>query len=656
MSGKDAQRGFKCQSIIALLECLERNDWDAIKIEPETEQDKADFFLYRNGKIITAIQVKSSVNSFGKPSVERILNDLKNDAKDAENVRLYLVGDNFTDSCRKFIRRTKEIECCSLKNLESICDGKLTDYIKKKGKGKIVKVSEIEDIFVMLFGKIHLNSTASEPLSKRELEKSFLKLVSSNSSRRIRIICTLASIILLSSIFYFLRNNNRSDSNNIHSGYYQNDVIPAITSDLERTSVKYNTGIELYNNSDYTNAKAFFEDAIEEQASLFGIDNKTAATMYYMLGLSCIYSNNSVSAVSDEAVTALTTAETISEGIQDVWGYLRCCYALGTAYSEGKSYNRALEMCSRVLDELTTLMKDNDPDELIQDLYNNPLNYDIYDKLFNNIETLYIISMASKLRADTLNLLGKVLVDIGETNRAYKNFCSAANFYSVWYMTDLAALCMPATEEMSDLDEDVNRYVTTLKKQGELEKVIVQSFDYNSVDGELVNKRMINLYKCDTVATVLTNRAQCGVALGFIDESENDCNSAIDILNSYSFSERKTISYTYNTLILVELVKLGTYTDGKQLIDVEDVPEETINKMKDYADESVTYACELFGEKHWRTARSYEMRAATFMTMGDNESALKDYQRAQEIYTEYEDEVGVEMMREMIDQLQAIMD
>lgn len=107
MSGKDAQRGFKCQSIIALLECLERNDWDAIKIEPETEQDKADFFLYRNGKIITAIQVKSSVNSFGKPSVERILNDLKNDAKDAENVRLYLVGDNFTDSCRKFIRRTK---------------------------------------------------------------------------------------------------------------------------------------------------------------------------------------------------------------------------------------------------------------------------------------------------------------------------------------------------------------------------------------------------------------------------------------------------------------------------------------------------------------------------------------------------------------------
>lgn len=656
MSGKDAQRGFKCQSIIALIECLERNDWDAIKIEPETEQDKADIFLYRNGKIINAIQVKSSVNSFGKPRVEKILNDLKNDAKDAENVRLYLVGDSFTDSCRKFIRRTNEIECCSFKNLENICDGKLTDYIIRKGKGKQVKVSEIENIFVMLFGRIHLNSAESEPLSKEEFEKTFLKLVSSNRNLKIPIIvCTLIFIFLVSTIFYFREKNNRRDSYDIHSGYYLNNVIPADTSELAWTSINYNTGIDLYNNSDYTNAKKCFQDAILEQESLFGNNNKSAATMYYMLGLSCIYSNNKVNVVSEEAVTALMTAKNISESIQDKWGYLRCCFALGIAYSEGKSYNMALEKCNEVLDELTTLMKENDPDNLIFYLYNEPLNFNRIDKLFKNIETLYIISMASKLRADTLNLLGKVFVDIGETTHAYNSFCSAANFYSVWYSADLAALCMSAAVELNDLEEDIDNYVTTLKKQGNLENIRVHSFDYNNEDGVLVNKRIISLYKCDSVATVLTNRAQCGVELGFIDESENDCSLALDILNSYSFSERKNISYTYNTLVLVELVKLTTNTDGKQLIEVENVPEETRKKIMDYANESITYACELYGENHWLAARSYEMRAAVFMLMDDNESALKDYQKAIDIYIEYEDDVGINMMKEMIDQLQTIM-
>ena len=104
----------------------------------------------------------------------------------------------------------------------------------------------------------------------------------------------------------------------------------------------------------------------------------------------------------------------------------------------------------------------------------------------------------------------------------------------------------------------------------------------------------------------------------------------------------------------MELAKLTTNPDGKQLIDVEDVQEETTKKMMDYANESLTYACELYGENHWLAARSYEMRATVFMLMDDNESALKDYQRALDIYIEYEDDMGINMMKEMIDQLQTI--
>ncbi len=57
--GKIAQRGFIFQSIIAMIECLDRSDWDAIKVEPETVNDKVDIMFYRNGRILSAIQVKS---------------------------------------------------------------------------------------------------------------------------------------------------------------------------------------------------------------------------------------------------------------------------------------------------------------------------------------------------------------------------------------------------------------------------------------------------------------------------------------------------------------------------------------------------------------------------------------------------------------------
>ena len=42
MSGQDAQRGFIYQTIVAMIECLDKTDWDAIKLEPETEDDKVE--------------------------------------------------------------------------------------------------------------------------------------------------------------------------------------------------------------------------------------------------------------------------------------------------------------------------------------------------------------------------------------------------------------------------------------------------------------------------------------------------------------------------------------------------------------------------------------------------------------------------------------
>ena len=49
--GKIASRGFIFQAVIALIECLNPdNDWDQIKNEPNTNEDKVDIILYKGGK------------------------------------------------------------------------------------------------------------------------------------------------------------------------------------------------------------------------------------------------------------------------------------------------------------------------------------------------------------------------------------------------------------------------------------------------------------------------------------------------------------------------------------------------------------------------------------------------------------------------------
>lgn len=63
-----------------MIECLERDDWDEIKMEPETELDKVDFVLCGNGKILSAVQVKSSINPFSDSAVMRWHEKLREDA------------------------------------------------------------------------------------------------------------------------------------------------------------------------------------------------------------------------------------------------------------------------------------------------------------------------------------------------------------------------------------------------------------------------------------------------------------------------------------------------------------------------------------------------------------------------------------------------
>ena len=76
MGGKEGGRGYLYQGIVAVLEALERPDWDRIYVEFPTEGDKVDIALRNAGEITDAIQVKSTVNSFEKGELSKWLADI----------------------------------------------------------------------------------------------------------------------------------------------------------------------------------------------------------------------------------------------------------------------------------------------------------------------------------------------------------------------------------------------------------------------------------------------------------------------------------------------------------------------------------------------------------------------------------------------------
>lgn len=91
MGGKEASRGFVYQGLASVLEALCKNGWEKIFVEFPTSGDKVDIAFENNEKIIKAIQVKSTINSFSKKSIIQWLTELKNDVLSPE-YELFLIG------------------------------------------------------------------------------------------------------------------------------------------------------------------------------------------------------------------------------------------------------------------------------------------------------------------------------------------------------------------------------------------------------------------------------------------------------------------------------------------------------------------------------------------------------------------------------------
>ena len=177
--GEVANRGLVFQAIVALIECLDpKNEWDQIKNEPNTDEGKVDIMLFKDRRILSAIQVKSSINGFQRADAKKWLAALRDDAKDAVNICLCLVGDSFTSSCEQFLEEnSEEVKKVPFLNLQSEVTIKLIEYIKRVGLGDKVRVNDLDRIDASLFSAILKNSISKEPINRADFEAAFQRAI-----------------------------------------------------------------------------------------------------------------------------------------------------------------------------------------------------------------------------------------------------------------------------------------------------------------------------------------------------------------------------------------------------------------------------------------------------------------------------------------------
>ena len=176
--GENANRGFIFQTIIAIIECIKRSDWDEIKIEPQTKSEKVDIELYKNDETLSSIQVKSSTDQFERWEVQKWLELTKKDAMNATEVRLYLVGDKYSSACFEYIDKQSEIKVFPFDQIQQSCIGELVLYIQRKDRGRDVTVDDIEPIYRNLFAELMMNSIARCRISRKKFEDTFESAIS----------------------------------------------------------------------------------------------------------------------------------------------------------------------------------------------------------------------------------------------------------------------------------------------------------------------------------------------------------------------------------------------------------------------------------------------------------------------------------------------
>lgn len=139
MSGKEGSRGYLYQAVASCLEALCEDSWDRIYIEYDSEKDKVDIALKQGDVVFKSIQVKSTINTFSKVSLEKWLKALIEDDVGATTFELFLIGQCDNDAIT-FINSVKKFQ-----------DGKLDEKAKKSLKDFDASIIEGKSVEFKLY-------------------------------------------------------------------------------------------------------------------------------------------------------------------------------------------------------------------------------------------------------------------------------------------------------------------------------------------------------------------------------------------------------------------------------------------------------------------------------------------------------------------------
>lgn len=180
MGGRESQRGYLVQSISALLDAVDgQNDWIALSIEPNSDQEKVDIEWFRSGNVTEVQQIKSTQNQISKRQLEKWANELKNSKPKADKLTLVVFG-NITPGAKKInkhegvdIRNVRTIE---IEHLLSVAIRRVDQLIVDQ-RNQLTSPALREQIVLSLVGKLSIGALSGERLSRKDLVNKVLEII-----------------------------------------------------------------------------------------------------------------------------------------------------------------------------------------------------------------------------------------------------------------------------------------------------------------------------------------------------------------------------------------------------------------------------------------------------------------------------------------------
>lgn len=196
LGGQDGLRGYLYQGVVAIIKALNSEGWNYISVEYQTGNDKVDIALLDSDRVVSAIQVKSSINLFEKRDVMTWIEQITDDVESSV-YEIYLLGNPkedtniFINSISQYYNGviTKKM-LYSLGNFVDVISKKkinvtllpinqdflvasvrdiLNQYIGKKGYE--VSFSILDSLTKMIIGADMLLATRGQKISKAEYDE-----------------------------------------------------------------------------------------------------------------------------------------------------------------------------------------------------------------------------------------------------------------------------------------------------------------------------------------------------------------------------------------------------------------------------------------------------------------------------------------------------